>query len=281
MPSTAADGNDWVEQSGRGDGDGNNVIAERPDEVLANCGEGGAAQGDGLRDLRDIAVKQGNVSGLDRAMIGAGTHGDANVGLSKRGGIVDAIADHGNAEALGLECATRSSLSSGRTPAKLGDTDTLCSLRRALIVPGHHDHAETEPVERGNGACCVLLYVIEDVEDAAHLAVDGDEDGRAACGFQALNRRPGGVGDGPAVLDQPVVPGEHSLTVHGAATPRAVSDSNQVAGGSESERSWAASTTARLSGCSLPLSAAAASASTSSSLSEPVATMSVTWGRPR
>ena len=56
-----------VEQSGRGDGDGNNVIAERPDEVLANCGEGGAAQGDGLRDLRDIAVKQGNVSGLDRA----------------------------------------------------------------------------------------------------------------------------------------------------------------------------------------------------------------------
>ena len=93
-------------------------------------------------------------------------------------------------------------------------------MASALIVPGHHDHAETEPVERGNGACCVLLYVIEDAEDAAHLAVDGDEDGRAACGFQALNRRPGGVGDGPAVLDQPVVPGEHSLTVHGSDAAR-------------------------------------------------------------
>ncbi len=48
---------------------------------------------------------QGQVAGLDRH-VGAGAHGQAEVGLGERGGVVDAVADHGHDPALGLQAAS-------------------------------------------------------------------------------------------------------------------------------------------------------------------------------
>ena len=49
-----------------------------------------------------VAAHQGQVAGLDRD-VGAGAHGQAEVGLGQRGGVVDAVAHHRHDAALGLE----------------------------------------------------------------------------------------------------------------------------------------------------------------------------------
>ena len=51
---------------------------------------------------REIAAHQREVAGLDRN-VGAGAHGDAEVGLGERGRVVDAVADHGDDATLRLQ----------------------------------------------------------------------------------------------------------------------------------------------------------------------------------
>ena len=51
---------------------------------------------------REVAAHEGEVAGLD-GDVGAGAHGDAEVGLGEGGGVVDAVADHGDDLAFGLE----------------------------------------------------------------------------------------------------------------------------------------------------------------------------------
>ena len=57
---------------------------------------------DGVGGGPQVAAHQGEVAGLD-GDVGAGAHGDAEVGLGQGGGVVDAVADHGHDAALGLQ----------------------------------------------------------------------------------------------------------------------------------------------------------------------------------
>ncbi len=52
------------------------------------------------------------------ADVGAGAHGEAEVGLGQRGGVVHAVADHGHDAALGLEAPDHPGLVRGQ---HLGD----------------------------------------------------------------------------------------------------------------------------------------------------------------
>ena len=65
---------------------------------------------------------EGEVAGLD-GDVGAGAHGEAEVGLGERGGVVDAVADHGDDLALGLQAADDLDLVGGQD---LGDRPRRC-----------------------------------------------------------------------------------------------------------------------------------------------------------
>ena len=60
------------------------------------------AQADGVGGGPQVAGDQREVAGLD-SDVGAGPDAQAEVGLSERGRIVDAVADHGHDAALGLK----------------------------------------------------------------------------------------------------------------------------------------------------------------------------------
>ena len=93
-----------------------------------------------------VAADEGEVGGLDRD-VGAGAHREAEVGLGERGGVVDAVADHRDDPALGLQPRTTATLSAGSTSAiTCVDADLA---RRPLaatrgVVAGEQDRAQPE-----------------------------------------------------------------------------------------------------------------------------------------
>ena len=66
--------------------------------------QGAAGQPDRVGGGAQVAAHEGEVGGLD-GDVGAGAHRQAEVGLGQRGGVVHAVADHGDDLALALQPA--------------------------------------------------------------------------------------------------------------------------------------------------------------------------------
>src|SRR3546814_13396184 len=64
-------------------------------------------EADGVAGGAEIAPYEGDVAGFD-GDVGAGAHGEAEVGLGEGGGVVDAVTDHGHRAALSLEADRKS-----------------------------------------------------------------------------------------------------------------------------------------------------------------------------
>ena len=92
-----------IEEAG-GEGNAEEVVADGPGEVLAHDAERLAGEGEGGGNGGGLGAEEEDVAGF-LGEIGAGAHGDAGVGLGEGGGVVDAVADHGYAEAGFLQCA--------------------------------------------------------------------------------------------------------------------------------------------------------------------------------
>jgi hypothetical protein len=101
---------------------GEEELAEAADVL-----EDPAALLDGVFDRAEVVGGEDDVGGF-AGDVGAGaSHGDADVGLAQRGGVVDAVAGDGDDLAVGLQGATMRSLCSGATRA---NTSTS-TMRRA------------------------------------------------------------------------------------------------------------------------------------------------------
>ena len=105
--------------------------------------ERAAGQPDRVGRGPQVAADQGQVAGLD-GDVGAGAHGQPEVGLGERGGVVDAVADHGDDPALGLQPLDDVDLVGGQ---HLGDhassmpTSAATARAAALVVAGQQDRA--------------------------------------------------------------------------------------------------------------------------------------------
>ena len=75
------------------------VVEKRKGEVLADVGHGRPAETAGADDAAQVALDQRHAGAL-HGDVGAGAHRDADVGLGKRGRVVDAVAGHGDDAAL-------------------------------------------------------------------------------------------------------------------------------------------------------------------------------------
>ena len=85
---------DRVEHTG-GDRDADDVISERPRVILMDIAHSRIRQVDEFHHPAQIAAHQCDIRRL-HGHIRAGADGDAKIGLRQGGGIVDAVADHGD-----------------------------------------------------------------------------------------------------------------------------------------------------------------------------------------
>ena len=85
-----------------GDRHAEGVVEEGEGEVLADVGHGGPAE-PVARTTPRRSPRTRVMPALSHGDVGAGPHGDADVGLGQRRGVVDPVAGHGDDAALGLE----------------------------------------------------------------------------------------------------------------------------------------------------------------------------------
>ena len=77
------------------------VVADRPPEVLMHLAQRGMGQLDGADHVVGIALHQNHVGALD-SDVGAGADGEADIRLRERRRVVDAVANHADLLALHL-----------------------------------------------------------------------------------------------------------------------------------------------------------------------------------
>jgi hypothetical protein len=73
--------------------DAHHVVRERPEEILLDDAERAARQPHRLWDPGQVAAHERHVAGLDRH-VGAGAHGDADIGLGQGRRVVEPVAHH-------------------------------------------------------------------------------------------------------------------------------------------------------------------------------------------
>jgi hypothetical protein len=137
--------------------------------MVAQCAAG---QADGVGGGAQVAAYEGQVGGLDGG-IGAGAHGEVEVGLGEGGRVVDAVADHRDGLALGLQALDDVDLVGGQD---LGDDLVDAGLGcyhagRRLVGSGQQYRRQAEPAEAGDGLCAGVFDRVRDDEDRSHLAV--------------------------------------------------------------------------------------------------------------
>src|SRR3546814_11396342 len=105
-------------------------------------------EADGVAGGAEIAPYEGDVAGFD-GDVGAGAHGEAEVGLGEGGGVVDAVTDHGHRAALSLEAlddvdlVLRQHLGDDFVDADLGGD----GAGSPLVVAGQQHRQQTDPTE--------------------------------------------------------------------------------------------------------------------------------------
>src|SRR5258708_692146 len=83
-----------IEYAG-GDGDAESVVKKSEEQILFDVADGGAAKFSGAQDAAQIAFEQSDAGGFD-GDVGAGTHGDADMGGGESRSVIDAVAGHGD-----------------------------------------------------------------------------------------------------------------------------------------------------------------------------------------
>src|SRR5439155_24640687 len=99
---------DWVQQTGRHRYK-HHVVGESPEQVLVNRRDRATGERDGRRDTPQITTYQGYVRGSYRH-VSAGADRDSKVSLGQGWSVVDAVADHGDRVAGGLQFSDSSRL---------------------------------------------------------------------------------------------------------------------------------------------------------------------------
>jgi hypothetical protein len=147
--------------------------AARHQELLADL--------DDFDELGRIGIEIDHVAGFARGD-GAGVHGNPDIGLGERGGVVGAVAAHGDEFALGLLFADEAELLFRR---RLGEEIVDAGLGRNCrrghrVVAGDHDGADAHAAQFREALADAALDDVLEVDHAEDAAVLGDGEGSAA-----------------------------------------------------------------------------------------------------
>ena len=179
-----------------------------------------AGQPDGVGGGAQVAADQREVRGLD-GDVGAGAHGQAEVGLRERRRVVDPVADHGDDRALVLQPLDDVDLVGGQ---HLGDdvarsipTWRATACGGAAVVAGQQQRTQAERPQLCDGILRGVLHRVGDDHDAAHPSVPPDHTGSGRRLRRRWRRPPSpGVGMAHSVPSQRARP---ATTARPSTTP--------------------------------------------------------------
>ena len=204
------------------------VIEKRPEQILLDDAHGAARQGERTGRGGKIAAHEHDVRALDRH-VRAVAHGNADVRLFERGGIVDAVADHRNPlsrlpvelRALRLVLLHVGQLIFGehfRVYHVRGDARALRNIPRARgVVAREHVRRHAEFSERGNRLFAPRFERIGKRERCKNLLFIRKEEHRFPLCGEPPELRFARVRKQPALRHHAVVAQKVGLAVHLAA----------------------------------------------------------------
>lgn len=164
-----------IEPAKGGDRNAEEVIGEGPAEILVDDAHGAAGEGDGIGDGIETGAEECDITGFD-GDTGAGGDGDTCIGLFEGWGIIEAVADHDNNVALGLEFGDGGEFGIGLDAGDdLVDTGLLGDGESGGEgVAGEHEDAEALGAEFGDSGGGIGLDGIGKGEGAEEEA-SGEE----------------------------------------------------------------------------------------------------------
>jgi len=155
---------------------------------LADVAEGGAREADGAGEAAEVAFHEGDAGAFD-GDVGAGAHGDADIGGGEGGGVVDAVAGHGDAFAGAFQLLDEADFVGG---CEAG-FDAIEAEREGdgvgggAVVAGGDDDFDAEGVEGGDGVAGGFLDWVGEGEQTGGLIVDGDGEDGFAGGLERID----------------------------------------------------------------------------------------------
>ena len=198
------------------------VVNEGEEQVLANVAHRRHGELARPHDALQVALQQRDAGALD-GDVGAGAHGDADVGGGERRCVVDAVAGHGDDAAFPPKLVDDGAFLVGQhLGLDLADAETARDgLRGRAVVAGEHDDADAvgaQGFERGLRRC---LHRIGDGDDGGRLAVDADKDRGGPVSAQLVGFRGERARVDPQLLEETCIAERHALAVDGAERPLA------------------------------------------------------------
>ena len=128
-----------IEDAG-GDRDAGGVVDEGEEQVLPDVAHGRLRKPARANDAAEVALQQRDAGALHRD-VGAGPHGDADLGGGERRGVVDAVAGHGDDPPGLLQPGDHGALLIRKhLRLDIGDPEfPRHGIRRGPVVSGQHD----------------------------------------------------------------------------------------------------------------------------------------------
>ena len=164
-----------LDEHARRQRDADHIVDERPEQVLVDVAQRGAAEADGGGNVRKPTLHQHHVRGVD-GHVRARADGDARVCGGERRCVVDAVAHHGD-PAPGLQAADGVGLALGQHAR---DHLVHAGLRadgprRALVVAGEHHHADAHVLQLLHRPGAVLADHVRYGDEPDQAAVAAEE----------------------------------------------------------------------------------------------------------
>ena len=180
----------WVDEAEGGEGDGGCVVEEGPEEVLANRGEGGPGEFQGLGNGGEVAAEEDQAGGFAGHVGGAGD-GDAQVRSGECRAVVDAVTDERNAVSGGSKGVEESRLGFGGDPSvDMGRVDTDFggdALRGVGLIAGKHSDPKASIAEAPDDLPRLGAYAVPQGEGANDGAVLSEQDRGGTFGERGLD----------------------------------------------------------------------------------------------
>ncbi len=134
-------------------------------------------QRDHSGDVSDTAMERRGVRGI-QSHVGATAHGDADVGGSERGSVIDAVADLRDLVAPRLKLGDEALLVCRKQFREDVDREAGCDRRRdAAVVAGQHDDPDAGISKGLEPGLRIRTRLVTHGDRASQDAVSHDEDG--------------------------------------------------------------------------------------------------------
>ena len=185
-PQHGVQGQSQAAEHTGGNGDADDVVDERPEQVFLDVAHHPTGQAHRLHHILEGGLHEYHIRRI-QGDVRPGANGDAHLGTGQRRGIVDAVPHHGHGAGLGQALYFRRLIRRQHTGAHLVDAHLLGHrLSGARVVAGDQSGLDAQRMESSDGVGAVRFDLVGYGDDAQGFAVQGKIQGGLALTGQAF-----------------------------------------------------------------------------------------------